>query len=92
MNYLPNGSATFPTLIVDRVPMEGVLGWDTSVNGNLAEQLIEPSLMGAYEGAAITVLGKGVNIPRKWRLIRSAAEQLSPHSQTADSADEAAIA
>ena len=64
MNYLPNGSATFPTLIVDRVPMEGVLGWDTSVNGNLAEQLIEPSLMGAYEGAAITVLGKGVNIPR----------------------------
>ena len=64
MNYLPNGSATFPRLIVDRVPMEGVLGWDTSVNGNLAEQLIEPSLMGAYEGAAITVLGKGVNIPR----------------------------
>jgi hypothetical protein len=63
MNFLPNGSATFPRLIVDRVPMEGVLGWDTSVNGNLAEQLIEPSLMGAYEGAAITVLGKGVKIP-----------------------------
>ena len=43
--------------------MEGILGWDTTVNGNLAEQLIEPSLLGAYEGAAVTVLGKGVNIP-----------------------------
>src|SRR4029077_15331077 len=29
--------------------------------GNLAEQLQEPSLMGAFEGAAITVLGKGVD-------------------------------
>jgi hypothetical protein len=58
-----SGGPEFPTIIVDRVPMEGILGWDTSVNGNLAEQLIEPSLMGAYEGAAITVLGKGVKIP-----------------------------
>ena len=58
-----SGGPNFPTMIVDRVPMEGILGWDTTVNGNLAEQLIEPSLMGAYEGAAITVLGKGVNIP-----------------------------
>src|SRR5215467_453492 len=58
-----SGGPEFPTIIVDRVPMEGILGWDTSVNGNLAEQLIEPSLIGAYEGAAITVLGKGVNIP-----------------------------
>ena len=48
---------------VDRVPLEGILGWDTTVNGNLAELLQEPSLMGAYEGAGITVLGKGVNIP-----------------------------
>ena len=45
---------------VDRIPFEGVLGWDTTVNGNLAELLQEPSLMGAYEGAGITVLGKGV--------------------------------
>ena len=48
---------------VDRLPLEGVLGWDTTVNGNLAQLLQEPTLMGAYEGAAITVLGKGVNIP-----------------------------
>jgi hypothetical protein len=58
-----SGGPNFPTMIVDRVPTEGILGWDTTLNGNLAEQLIEPSLMGAYEGAAITVLGKGVNIP-----------------------------
>ncbi|HKV81700.1 MAG TPA: choice-of-anchor D domain-containing protein [Candidatus Sulfotelmatobacter sp.] len=60
---LPGTNANFPSMIVDRVTMEAVLGWDASLNGNLAEQLIEPSLMGAYEGAAITVLGKGVNIP-----------------------------
>ncbi len=45
---------------VDRIPLEAVLGWDATLNGNLAEQLQEPSLMGAYEGAGITVLGKGV--------------------------------
>jgi hypothetical protein len=47
---------------VDRIPLEGILGWDATVNGNLAEQLMEPSIMGAYEGAAITVLGKGVKL------------------------------
>jgi hypothetical protein len=46
---------------VDRLPMEGVLGWDTSQNGNLAQLLQEPTLMGAYEGAGITVISKGVN-------------------------------
>jgi hypothetical protein len=60
---LPGTNANFPSMIVDRVTMEAVLGWDANLNGNLAEQLIEPSLMGAYEGAAITVLAKGVNIP-----------------------------
>jgi hypothetical protein len=60
---LPAPTASFPTMIVDRVTLEAVLGWDASLNGNLAEQLIEPSLMGAFEGAGITVLGKGVNIP-----------------------------
>jgi hypothetical protein len=45
---------------IDRLPLEAVVGWDAIVNGNLAEQLQEPSLMGAYEGAGITVLGKGV--------------------------------
>jgi hypothetical protein len=46
---------------VDRIPSEATLGWDTTLNGNLAEQLQEPSLMGAYEGAGITVLAKGVD-------------------------------
>jgi hypothetical protein len=57
-----SGGPNFPSMIVDRLPFEAVLGWDTTINGNLAEQLIEPSVMGAYEGAAITVLGKGVNL------------------------------
>ena len=48
---------------VDRLPLEGMVGWDTTVNGNLAQMLQEPTLMGAYEGAGITVLGKGVNVP-----------------------------
>ena len=46
---------------VDRLPLEGIVGWDTTVNGNLAQMLQEPTLLGAYEGAGITVLSKGVN-------------------------------
>jgi hypothetical protein len=45
---------------IDRLPLEATVGWDASLNGNLAEMLQEPSLMGAYEGAGITVLAKGV--------------------------------
>ena len=55
-----------PTAInpqVDRLPLEAVTGWDIGLNGNLAEMLQEPSLMGALEGAGITVLSKGVNFP-----------------------------
>lgn len=48
---------------VDRLPLEATVGWDATLNGNLAEQLIEPTLMGAYEGAGITVLAKGVKFP-----------------------------
>jgi hypothetical protein len=48
---------------VDRLPLESVVGWSAELNGNLAEQLQEPSLMGALEGAGITVLAKGVNFP-----------------------------
>lgn len=48
---------------IDRLPLEGIVGWDTTVNGNLAQLLQEPTLMGAYEGAGITVLGKGVKVP-----------------------------
>ena len=46
---------------IDRLPLEATVGWDATLNGNLAELLQEPSLMGAYEGAGITVLGKGVD-------------------------------
>ena len=48
---------------VDRLPLEATVGWDATLNGNLAEQLQEPTLMGAYEGAGITVLSKGVRFP-----------------------------
>ncbi len=48
---------------VDRLPLEATVGWDATLNGNLAELLQEPTLMGAYEGAAITVLSKGVRFP-----------------------------
>jgi hypothetical protein len=48
---------------IDRLPLEATVGWDANLNGNLAELLQEPSLMGALEGAGITVLSKGVNFP-----------------------------
>jgi hypothetical protein len=48
---------------IDRLPLEATVGWDATLNGNLAELLQEPTLMGALEGAAITVLSKGVNFP-----------------------------
>jgi hypothetical protein len=58
----PGGFTCSPSmdLQVDRLPLEATVGWDASLNGNLAEFLQEPTLMGAYEGAAITVLSKGV--------------------------------
>lgn len=55
------GAANSPQ--IDRLPLEGIVGWDTTVNGNLAQLLQEPTLMGAYEGAGVTVLGKGVYVP-----------------------------
>ena len=63
-NY--NGTAgsgfTCPTNMqgaVDPIQGEPVVGWTANLNGNLAELLQEPTLMGAYEGAGITVLAKG---------------------------------
>jgi hypothetical protein len=66
MNFALIGDTNqnFATMTVDRLPFEATLGWDASLNGNLAEQLSEPSLLGAYEGAAITVVAKGVKFPR----------------------------
>jgi hypothetical protein len=54
-----NATANNPQ--IDRLPLEATVGWDASLNGNLAELLQEPSLMGALEGAGITVLSKGVD-------------------------------
>lgn len=48
---------------MDRLPLEATVGWDASLNGNLAEQLQEPTLLGAYEGAGVTVVAKGVRVP-----------------------------
>jgi hypothetical protein len=45
---------------IDRMPLEAVVGWDATLNGNLAQLLQEATLMGALEGAGVTVLGKGV--------------------------------
>jgi hypothetical protein len=45
---------------VDPIELEPLIGWDANLNGNLAELLQEPTLLGAYEGAAITVVGKGL--------------------------------
>jgi hypothetical protein len=65
--YDPSGTYTCPAsqyFKVDRLPLEATVGWDASLNGNLAEQLQEPTIMGAYEGAPITVLGKGVKFAK----------------------------
>ena len=45
---------------VDPIPGEPIIGGAFDLTGNLAELLQEPTLMGAYEGAGITVLGKGL--------------------------------
>jgi hypothetical protein len=47
---------------VDRIQTEAFVGWDAAGNGNLAQILQEPTLMGAYEGAGVTVVGRGINV------------------------------
>lgn len=64
--YDSSGMYTCPASMFmrsDRIPFEGFVGWDASSNGNLAQVLQEPTLMGAYEGAGVTVLGRGIRIP-----------------------------
>jgi hypothetical protein len=56
---VPAGGITFQGL-VDSLIGEPIVGWDATLNGNIAELLQEPTLMGAYEGAGITVLAKGL--------------------------------
>ena len=67
---------------VDRIPFEGILGWDTTMNGNLAEMLQEPTLMGSYEGAGITVLSKGVRAPVGTDVFGVGAEAAFPAGTT----------
>jgi hypothetical protein len=67
-NYDPTGQFTCagqaePAAAVDALVGEPILGWDATLNGNLAELLQEPTLMGAYEGAGITVLARGLENP-----------------------------
>jgi hypothetical protein len=64
--YDPTGKYTCPASMqgmVQPLPFEATVGWQADLNGNLAELLQEPTLMGAYEGAGITVLGQGVRVP-----------------------------
>jgi hypothetical protein len=79
--YDPSG--TFPCDAsmqnqTDPVPQEATIGWDASLNGNLAELLQEPTLMGAYEGAAITVLGKGLANANQFVGVTGAEAGLTP--------------
>src|ERR1700693_1129342 len=60
-NFGVVAGGTFTTqAAVDPIELEPIIGWDSNLNGNLSELLQEPTLMGAYEGAAITVLAKGL--------------------------------
>jgi len=67
---------------IDRLPLEGLVGWDTTTNGNLAQLLQEPTLMGAYEGAGITVLSKGVNTHSQVGYYGGGAEATFPTGST----------
>ena len=66
MTFDSSGQYSCPAAMhqrVDRIQFEAITGWDASGNGNLAQVLQEPTLMGAYEGAGVTVLGRGIRIP-----------------------------
>jgi hypothetical protein len=56
------GQFTCPSTMqnaADPLTDENVTNWDANLNGYVAEVLAEPTLMGALEGAALTVVGKG---------------------------------
>ncbi len=63
VNFAPYTTPSHVNPQVDRLPLEALVGWDATQNGNMAQLLQEPSLMGALEGAAITVLSKGMLFP-----------------------------
>jgi hypothetical protein len=47
----------------DRQPFEPIVNYDAAGNANLGQVIIEPTLMGAYEGSGVTVVGRGVRAP-----------------------------
>ena len=85
----PSGTYSCPDsqyLRDDRIPFEAIVGWDATGNGNLAQVLQEPTLMGAYEGAGISVLGRGIRIPGTsfdfWGLLGGAVAGAFPDGST----------
>ena len=80
--FTPTVGATVQDPQIDRIPLEGIVGWDTTTNGNLAQLLQEPTLMGAYEGAGITILSKGVNTHRAAGYFGSGNEATFPTGST----------
>ncbi len=48
---------------VDRLPLEASVGWDATLNGNLAELLQEPTLMGAYGRSGDHGVVQGREVP-----------------------------
>ena len=48
---------------IDRLPLEAVVGWDATVNGNLAEQLQEPSLMARTKELELLFWGRAFGLP-----------------------------
>ncbi len=60
------GLATTPLPTIRRsiaLPLEAVVGWDATLNGNLAELLQEPSLMGALRRSGNYGAGEGRELP-----------------------------
>ena len=49
---------------IDRLPLEATVGWDATLNGNLAELLQEPTLMGALRGRRHHGAVQGRELPR----------------------------
>ncbi|KVM97470.1 choice-of-anchor Q domain-containing protein [Burkholderia diffusa] len=87
--YDPSGTYQCSKLMqghADAIPLEPTVGWDSTLNGNLGELLMEPSLMGAYEGAGITVVGKGVR-PSTNCTANGVCTPLTAHDCTTDPAN-----
>ena len=85
--YDPTGTYTCPAAQqaqVDPIPLEPLIGWTADLNGNLAELLQEPTLMGAYEGAGITVVGKGLKNPNTTNCSATSNAGCIPVNDTTD--------